>query len=74
MGLKQVDEVPRLYQEQYFDFNVRHFHEKLVTEPEIKLSYTVGETGVAGIWPGEERSEARSSSEAATAARDAVAH
>ena len=30
----------KLYQEQYFDFNVRHFHEKLATEQGIKLSYT----------------------------------
>ena len=29
-----------LYQEQYFDFNVRHFHEKLQAEHQIKLSYT----------------------------------
>jgi len=38
--LEQVEEVLRLYQEQYFDFNVRHFHEKLVADHEIKLSYT----------------------------------
>jgi transposase len=38
--LEQVEEVLRLYQEQYFDFNVRHFHEKLVGEHKIKLSYT----------------------------------
>jgi hypothetical protein len=25
---------------QYFDFNVRHFHEKLVADHEIKLSYS----------------------------------
>ena len=35
-----AEEVLRLYQEQYFDFNVRHFHEKLVEEHGIKLSYT----------------------------------
>src|SRR6266436_8724314 len=35
-----VEEVLRLYQEEYFDFNVRHFHEKLVAEHGIKLSYT----------------------------------
>jgi hypothetical protein len=35
-----VEEVLRLYQEQYFDFNVRHFHEKLCEEHGIKLSYT----------------------------------
>ena len=38
--LAMVEEVLRLYQEQYFDFNVRHFHEKLVEEHGIKLSYT----------------------------------
>ena len=38
--LAQVEEVLRLYQEQYFDFNVRHFHEKLVSEHDLKLSYT----------------------------------
>src|SRR5712691_4751580 len=40
VALKQAEEVLRLYQDQYFDFNVRHFHEKLVTEHGIKLSYT----------------------------------
>src|SRR5467141_128701 len=38
--LAQVEAVLRLYQEQYFDFNVRHFHEKLVAEHDLKLSYT----------------------------------
>ena len=38
--LTTVEEVLRLYQEQYFDFNVRHFHEKLVADHSIKLSYT----------------------------------
>ncbi len=38
--LATVEEVLRLYQEQYFDFNVSHFHEKLVAEHQIKLSYT----------------------------------
>ncbi len=38
--LKQVEAVLRLYQDQYFDFNVRHFHEKLQAEHGIKLSYT----------------------------------
>lgn len=33
----------RLYQEQYFDFNVRHFHEKLSSEHDIHLSLHVGE-------------------------------
>ncbi len=38
--LETVETVLKLYQEQYFDFNVRHFHEKLATEHGIKLSYT----------------------------------
>jgi len=38
--VETVEIVLRLYQEQYFDFNVRHFHEKLGTEHGIKLSYT----------------------------------
>src|SRR5438477_4136726 len=35
-----VEEVLGLYQEEYFDLNVRHFHEKLHSEHAIKLSYT----------------------------------
>ena len=38
--LETVETVLRLYQEQYFDFNVRHFHEKLSSEHDIQLSYT----------------------------------
>src|SRR5215831_11571089 len=38
--LEMVETVLRLYQEQYFDFNVRHFHEKLQSEHGIELSYT----------------------------------
>ena len=38
--LETVETVLRLYQEQYFDFNVRHFHEKLRGEHQINLSYT----------------------------------
>jgi transposase len=38
--LETVETVLRLYQEQYFDFNVRHFHEKLSSEHKIELSYT----------------------------------
>lgn len=30
----------RLCQETYFDFNVRHFHEKLSREHGIEISYT----------------------------------
>ena len=38
--LETVEAVLRLYQEQYFDFNVRHFQEKLSSEHDIQLSYT----------------------------------
>ena len=38
--LTTVETVLRLYQEQYFDFNVRHFHEQLQSEHQIELSYT----------------------------------
>ncbi len=39
MPVETVKEVLRLYREQYNDFNVSHFHEKLVDEHGIRLSY-----------------------------------
>jgi transposase len=38
--LETVERVLCLYREQYFDFNVRHFHERLGEEHGITLSYT----------------------------------
>jgi transposase len=38
--LKTAEEVLRLYREQYSDFNVRHFHEKLRELHGIGISYT----------------------------------
>jgi transposase len=38
--MAEAERVLRLYREQYFDFNVRHFHEKLGHEHGITLSYT----------------------------------
>jgi transposase len=38
--LATVEQVLGLYREQYFDLNVRHFHEKLVEVHGIQLSYT----------------------------------
>jgi transposase len=38
--LATVEEIMRLYQERYGDFNVRHFHEKLREQHGIRLSYT----------------------------------
>lgn len=35
-----VQKVLQLYEEKYFDFNVRHFVEKLHKEHDVKLSYT----------------------------------
>jgi transposase len=35
-----LDEVLRLYREQYFDLNVKHFHEKLTHEHGFSVSYT----------------------------------
>ena len=50
-----VEEVLRLYRERYFDFNVRHFHEKLGSQHGIKLSYTWVKLALqtAGWWSGE---------------------
>jgi hypothetical protein len=39
-GLPQRSTPTALYREQYFDLNVRHFHEKLSEEHGIGLSYT----------------------------------
>ena len=38
--LATAEEVLRLFQEQYYDLNIRHFHEKLGAEHGIQLSYT----------------------------------
>lgn len=38
--METAEQVLRLYREKYFDFNVRHFHEKLREEHGIPLSYT----------------------------------
>jgi transposase len=38
--IQTVEEVLRLYREEYFDFNIAHFHEKLVEKHLIAVSYT----------------------------------
>jgi hypothetical protein len=38
--LKTAEKVLQLYREKYFDFNVRHFHEKLTEEHRVRISYT----------------------------------
>ena len=40
IAMEQAQKVLSLYQEKYSDFNVRHFHEKLISEHQIELSYT----------------------------------
>jgi transposase len=44
----QVEEVLRLYREEYFDLNMRHFHEKLKEKHEIELSYTFVQKALQG--------------------------
>jgi len=40
IGMATAEKVLALYQERHFDFNVRHFHEKLGKEHGIELSYS----------------------------------
>jgi len=40
VALAEVEKVLQLYGEKYFDLNVRHFHEKLRAEHQVKLSYS----------------------------------
>jgi transposase len=44
----KVEEVLRLYREEYFDLNMRHFHEKLKEKHEIQLSYTFVQKALQG--------------------------
>ena len=46
--LAQVEEVLRLYREEYFDLNMRHFHEKLKEKHAIELSYTFVQKALQG--------------------------
>ena len=55
-----VDEVMRvlsLFETRYFDFTVKHFHEKLL-EHGIHRSYNMDQKGVAGFGFGQEGAEA----------------
>ncbi len=40
ISIATVEEVLRLYRDEYFDFNVRHFHEKLTEKHLIAVSYS----------------------------------
>ncbi len=46
--LAQVEQVLRLYREEYFDLNIRHFHEKLKENHDIHLSYTFVQKALQG--------------------------
>ena len=56
-----VEEVLRLYQEKYFDLNIRHFHEKLREEHGIELSYTWVQKALQGAGLVARRTKARAS-------------
>src|SRR5580704_5440087 len=45
--LAVVEQVLALYQEKYFDLNVRHFHERLREEASNSVELSVGEESVA---------------------------
>jgi transposase len=62
--LQLAERVLALYRQQYFDFNVRHFHEKLREQHGISLSYTWVKLALQGV-------PARHPSSAATAAASA---
>ena len=40
LPMETAEKVLQLYREQYFDFNVRHFHEKLGEQHGLRVSYT----------------------------------
>lgn len=46
--LAKVEELLRLYREEYFDFNIRHFHEKLKEKHGLELSYTFVQKALQG--------------------------
>jgi transposase len=48
VALETVERVLALYRDQYFDLNVRHFHEKLREQHDIQLSYTWVKTALHG--------------------------
>jgi len=51
--VQTVEQVLGLYREKYFDFNVRHFHEKLQAQHGIELSYTWVQQALQGGGLGE---------------------
>jgi transposase len=67
--LATVEKVLGLYQESYYDLNIRHFHEKLREAHEIRLSYTWVQN-VTGSRPGGQETPAGAAPAEETAAAD----
>src|SRR4051812_40306143 len=65
--MEMAEKVLGLYQQRYFNLSVRHFHEKLRTEHEIRLSYSWVKQALQGRGTGEEAQEARLTPEATRA-------
>ena len=75
--LARVEEVLRLYQEVYFDLNIRHFQEKLSEQHGIKLSYTWVQKALQGaglVARGRKRRKHPAAKGKASVARHAAAH
>ena len=49
VAMETIAEVLRLYREKYAGFSVQHFHEKLVEEHKIQLSYTWVKKALQGV-------------------------
>ena len=64
MPVDQLEQVLQLYREKYFDFNVRHFHEKLRDVHGIEFSYTWVKTALQEAGFVQEAQEARIASQA----------
>ena len=71
-----AEKVLRLYQETYYDLNIRHFHEKLHEEHGIELSYTWVQKALqgAGLVAAAQAGAAPPAARAAAAAGHAAAH
>jgi transposase len=69
--LELAERVLALYREKYFDFNVRHFHEKLWEKHGIALSYTWVKLALQRGGAGEEVRPAGRASPPATASASA---
>ncbi len=63
-----IEHVLRLYRDEYFDFNVKHFHEKLLSEHGIELSYQLGQERSAEGRAGGQPTQARPTSQTSLAA------